>query len=194
MSHEAGHRGQTTNPDSHPDTGHPIDDVRDVRLRGPDNPDMSGYVRHVRDVHTNEMMWRRRPHRQPSVAEGCWRCDSLVCLVHEALRQPCPVCSPNWNDLPVCWGNCCSRLPWAAPSGAHGMASRAPRYPQWHPIAARERQSSCLWEKLRWTEFPDAYYTPQQAMMLARLGKLLVSHHHGDEFVTMLIKSPRRSS
>ncbi len=68
MSHEAGHRGQTTNPDSHPDTGHPIDDVRDVRLRGPDNPDMSGYVRHVRDVHPNEMMWWRRRLRHPRPA------------------------------------------------------------------------------------------------------------------------------
>ena len=46
MSHEA---GQTTNPDSHPDTGHPIDDVRYVRVRcivvHPDIPDMSGHVR-----------------------------------------------------------------------------------------------------------------------------------------------------
>ena len=74
------------------------------------------------------------------------------------------------------------------------MGSKPPRFPQWHPIAARERQSSCLWEKLRWTEFPDAYYSPQQAMLLCKLGKLLVSHHHGDEFVTMMIKSPRRSS
>jgi hypothetical protein len=74
------------------------------------------------------------------------------------------------------------------------MASRPPRYPNWHPIAARERQSSCLWEKLRWTESPDAVYTPQQAMMLARLGKLLIAHHHDDEFVTMMIKTPARRS
>ena len=74
------------------------------------------------------------------------------------------------------------------------MASQPPRYAKWHPIAARERQSSCLWEKLRWTEFPDAAYTPQEAMLLARLGKLLVAHHHGDEFVTLMIKTPSRSS
>jgi hypothetical protein len=74
------------------------------------------------------------------------------------------------------------------------MASRAPRYPVWTGIAARERDSENIWVKVTWVPFPDAFYSPAQAMVLARLGKLLVSHQHDAEHVTMMVKSPRRSS
>jgi hypothetical protein len=74
------------------------------------------------------------------------------------------------------------------------MASRPPRYPTWTGIAARERDSENVWVKVTWISFPDAFYSPAQAMTLCKLGKLLVSHHHDDEHVTMMVKSPRRSS
>ena len=74
------------------------------------------------------------------------------------------------------------------------MPSRPPRFPTWHPIACRERETENVWRKLSWIPFPDAVYTPQQAMTLAKIGKLLVSHRHDDEFVTMMVKSPARRS
>jgi hypothetical protein len=106
---------------------------------------------------------------------------------------PCPVCPPNWNDLPICWGNWCSRLPLAVPPGAHGMASR-PRFPAWTPIACRERTTENVWVKLSWIPFPDAVYTPEQARTLARVGKLLVANAHDAEHVFLMIRTPARRS
>ena len=44
--------------------------------------------------------------------------------------------------------------------------------------------------KLSWIPFPDSVFSLQQEMTLARLGKLLVAHHHGGEHVVMMVKLP----
>jgi hypothetical protein len=58
--------------------------------------------------------------------------------------------------------------------------------------------SENLWVKLTWVQFPDSPYTPGQAMMLGKLGKLLIAHNHtiDPDHVVLMVKSPtpRRSS
>jgi hypothetical protein len=38
--------------------------------------------------------------------------------------------------------------------------------------------------------YPDAPYSPAEAMMLSRVGKLLIAHSHDAEHVIMMIKTP----
>ena len=70
--------------------------------------------------------------------------------------------------------------------------ARPPRFPTWTPIACRERTTENVWLKLEWVAFPDAFYTPEQARVLGRVGKLLVANAHDAEHVYMMIRSPAR--
>ena len=72
------------------------------------------------------------------------------------------------------------------------MASRQPRFPTWTPIAARERDTENVWVKLQWVPYPDAAVTPEQAMVLARVGQLLVAHSHDAEHVFLVVRTPDR--
>jgi hypothetical protein len=56
--------------------------------------------------------------------------------------------------------------------------------------------SENLWVKLTWVQFPDSLYTPGQAMMLGKLGKLLIAHNHDidPDHVVLMVKSPARRS
>jgi hypothetical protein len=69
------------------------------------------------------------------------------------------------------------------------MASRK-IYSEFTPIAARDRWSENQWVKVVWVPFPDAAVSPQEAMMLASLGRLLVTHRHTPEHVVMCVKTP----
>jgi hypothetical protein len=72
------------------------------------------------------------------------------------------------------------------------MPSRPPRYPTWTAIAARERDSENVWCKVQWVTYPDSPYSPAEARMLGKCGKLLVACKHEPEHVIMLIKTPSR--
>jgi hypothetical protein len=75
------------------------------------------------------------------------------------------------------------------------MASRKV-YRSWTPIAARERTSSNVWEKIAWVEYPDAQVTMVEARLLARTGQLLLATRNTVDHVEAVIRTPsrRRSS
>ncbi len=70
------------------------------------------------------------------------------------------------------------------------MPSRKPKFPTWTPIAARERDSENVWCKVEWVTFPDSPYSPAEARMLGKCGKLLVANAHDAEHVYLMIRTP----
>jgi hypothetical protein len=71
------------------------------------------------------------------------------------------------------------------------MASRK-IYRSWTGIAARERTSDCIWDKIRWVEYPDAQVTMVEARLLARTGQLLLATRNTADHVEAVIRTPSR--
>jgi hypothetical protein len=67
--------------------------------------------------------------------------------------------TPDHQDL---WST--ASAPTSGGSTARSARHGSPRYPAWTGIAARERDSVNIWCKVEWVGFPDAIYTPQQAI------------------------------